>query len=188
MAGDRNSTKIDIAFALLILLMCGLLQAEVSRILGNIETKPLSEGNWLLAFSSYVVSMITPFALAFLVLLVLIYSLRVAGVNFQNSRVFVIVGFSFVPFLLNSAFLYACVFLFEDNLGINDDTLEIYLTSRIKLSDFRQSGLVASALFIVALVYQLSYVEKYLKPILAIAVVCCPLITIYVFTLLFDFF
>jgi hypothetical protein len=168
--------------------MCGLTQAETARVLGKLQLTNEAHIQ-LLALSSYAISLITPFVLAFLVFIILIYSIRISGVEYKTTRIFVIVGFSFLPFFINSSALYAFV-TFSNSVEYqlsNSDFRhgdDIYLTDVVKLSHFANLGTIASFLFLAALIYQLAYVEKYLKPILAVAVVICPIILIYLFKLL----
>jgi hypothetical protein len=188
----RDNSKTDIIFALIVLVLCGLTQAESVRVLGKFRLN--DEANiQFLAISSYAISFITPFALAFLVFIILIYSIRISGAEYKTTRIFVVVGFSFLPFLINSTALYAFIAFsskIEHQLSNPDfkHVEDIYLTDVVKLSHFANLGTISSGLFLAALIYQLAYVEKYLKPILAAAVVLCPILLIYLFKLLIGLF
>jgi hypothetical protein len=187
---DRDNSKTDIVFAIIILIICGLTQAESARVLGKIGLNGEAQIQFLV-ISSYTISIITPFALAFLAFIILIYSIRISGAEYKTTRIFVVVGFSFLPFLINSSALYVFIIfsskieyhLSNPDFKYRDD---IYLTDIVKLSHFANLGTIASGLFLAALIYQLAYVEKYLKPILAAVVVLCPILLIYLFKLVID--
>jgi hypothetical protein len=157
----RDNSKTDIIFALIVLVLCGLTQAESVRVLGKFRLN--DEANIpVLAISSYAISFITPFALAFLVFIILIYSIRISGAEYKTTRIFVVVGFSFLPFLINSTALYAFIAFsskIEHQLSNPDfkHVEDIYLTDVVKLSHFANLGTISSGLFLAALIYQLVF-------------------------------
>jgi hypothetical protein len=163
---DARNIKIDLIFSLVILILCGIIQAEISKFFGEvaINSANLKFQHFFLN-SIYVIAVITPLCIGFFFLMTMNFMLKICDIAFDIRELIVSIGFSFLPFLLNSTVLY--YFLISDS-NIDLKIIEIIegrqndvkFNDFITLNSFSNTGNISALLFTIILTIRTKLVLK----------------------------